>query len=254
MTMTDTPAPPRRCAHPRDVADALAVEEYRRCADAVAALDDASWARPTECTLWNVQEMVAHMIGMALMASSPLQIAKQQRAAKARHEPGTPMIDALTAHQVDLFKDEPPHELVRLMAWVGPKAVKGRRRLARLVGGRNLPDKERVNGVDETWTIGFLAGTILTRDPWMHRIDLARATGRDLVLTDDHDGLIVADVVAEWAARHGRPYRLTLTGPAGGTWSFGTDGEEITMDAVEFCRMLSGRTPGAGLLATEVPF
>jgi len=100
---------------------------------------------------------------------------------------------------------------------------------------------------------------ILTRDPWMHRLDLARATGRTPVLTADHDGVIVADIVAEWARRHGQPYRLELTGPAGGIWSFGTGGEEIVMDATEFCRVISGR-PGPdggqprGLLATQVPF
>jgi hypothetical protein len=100
---------------------------------------------------------------------------------------------------------------------------------------------------------------ILTRDPWMHRLDLARATGQDLVLTADHDGVIVADIVAEWARRHGQPYRLELTGPAGGNWSSGIGGEEIVMDAVDFCRIVAGR-PGSvggkswGLLTTQVPF
>lgn len=95
----------------------------------------------------------------------------------------------------------------------------------------------------------------MTRDPWMHRVDLARATQRELVLTADHDGVIVADVAAEWAARHGRPCALTLHGPAGGAWTFG-DGEpeQIELDAVEFCRILSGRGRGAGLLAVQVPF
>jgi hypothetical protein len=32
----------------------------------------------------------------------------------------------------------------------------------------------------------------LTRDPWMHRLDLARATGHAPVLTADHGGVIVA--------------------------------------------------------------
>jgi len=45
---------------------------------------------------------------------------------------------------------------------------------------------------------------ILTRDPWMHRLDLAPATDMPLHLTADHDGVIVADVVAEWADRHGK--------------------------------------------------
>jgi uncharacterized protein (TIGR03083 family) len=254
MTVTEAEARPRRSAHPADVADTLAVEEYRRCAEAVAALEKAYWALPTDCTLWNVRQLVAHMIGMAMMASSPLQIAKQQRAAKARHVPGRPTVDALTMHQVELFEHEPPAELVRLMAWVGPKAARGRRRITRVAGKRTLPDKQQANEVEETWTIGYLLGTILTRDPWMHRVDLARATSSEMALTREHDGVIVADVVAEWAARHGQPFRLTLTGPAGGTWSSGSNGEEITMDAIEFCRVLSGRATGTGLLETGVPF
>jgi hypothetical protein len=90
----------------------------------------------------------------------------------------------------------------------------------------------------------------------MHRIDLARATGREPTLTPEHDGVIVADIVAEWAERHGQPYRLTLTGPAGGAWSAGdVDGaDRITLDAVEFCRILSGRESADGLLRTHVPF
>jgi hypothetical protein len=74
------------------------------------------------------------------------------------------------------------------------------------------------------------------------------------VLTADHDGVLVADVVAEWAERHGKPYTLTLTGPAGGAWVRGEGGENIVMDAVEFCRALANRSPQPGLLATSVPF
>ena len=101
-------------------------------------------------------------------------------------------------------------------------------------------------------------GHDLHRDTWMHRGDIARATGRELVLTPDHDGRIVADVVAEWARRHGRPFRLVLEGPAGGEFVQGDDGEQLRLDAVEFCRVLSGRgrwrrttrTGGAVLMET----
>lgn len=60
--------------------------------------------------------------------------------------------------------------------------------------------------------------------------------------------------MTEWSGAHGQPYRLTLTGPAGGSWSRGTDGEALELNAVEFCRILSGRAPGTGLLACSVPF
>ncbi|HEY6688149.1 MAG TPA: hypothetical protein VI094_18290 [Propionibacteriaceae bacterium] len=80
--------------------------------------------------------------------------------------------------------------------------------------GRSVPDRhmknrdqEVINGVPETWSLGYVTDVILTRDPWMHRVDLARATDQDPVHTADHDGVIVADVVAEWARRHGQPYR-----------------------------------------------
>ena len=111
----------------------------------------------------------------------------------------------------------------------------------------------------ETWSLGYLIDVILTRDTWMHRLDLARATGQAPTLTADHDGVIVADVVLEWARRHGRPYRVELTGPAGGCWSSGIGGDEIVMDAADFCRVVAGR-PGpagdgpVGLLVTQVPF
>jgi hypothetical protein len=105
-----------------------------------------------------------------------------------------------------------------------------------------------------TRRLDYLTDRIYTRDVWMHRIDIARATDRPPVLTADHDGRLVADVVAEWAGAHQQPFRLALTGPAGGTWSAGAGGEQITLDAVEFCRIVSGRAPGTGLLAHPVPF
>ena len=77
------------------------------------------------------------------------------------------------------------------------------------------------SGAIEKWEIAFLMDTIFTRDTWMHRGDIARATGRELVLTPDHDGRIVADAVADWARRHGQPFRLVLDGPAGGEFMRG---------------------------------
>ncbi|MBG7603750.1 MAG: maleylpyruvate isomerase N-terminal domain-containing protein [Actinobacteria bacterium] len=94
---------------------------------------------------------------------------------------------------------------------------------------------------------------------WMHRVDTARATGRPIELSPNHDGRIVADVVAEWARRHDRPFTLELEGPAGGTFAQDPDSpeaEHITLDAIEFCRILAGRDEAnaTGLMATVVPF
>ena len=101
--------------------------------------------------------------------------------------------------------------------------------------------------------MGYLVDTIATRDAWMHRMDISRAVDRSPELTPDHDGRLVADVVGEWAARHGRPVDLSLEGPADGEFSYGSGGPHLSYDAVEFCRLLSGRG-GRPLFDTEVPF
>jgi uncharacterized protein (TIGR03083 family) len=243
----------------RPIAMRLAQIEYERVADAVDALRPEDWTRPTDCTEWDVRQLIAHIAGQANLFSTPFELARQMRAANARQQPGQAEIDALTAFQVEERQHLGHEELRAELHRVGPRGAKGRRRVPGILRGSRLPGAEVVNGVPETWSLGYLTDVILTRDPWMHRLDLARATSKDLVLTADHDGVIVADVVAEWAHRHGRPYRLELTGPAGGRWSSGAGCEEIVMDAGDFCRTLSGRRgpdvgQSSGLLATQVPF
>jgi hypothetical protein len=71
--------------------------------------------------------------------------------------------------------------------------------------------------------------------------------------TAEHDGRLVADIVAEWAALHGEAFELVLEGPAGGKFQQGTGGERVEMDAFDFVRVLSGRLPGAGVLRHPLP-
>jgi len=161
-------------------------------------------------------------------------------------------IDALTDLQVRRNAELDRQTLIGELRTRAPIQTnwRARRRLMRRIPFKNeMPD-----GTVETWRAGYLFDVILTRDPWMHRIDLTRAADHDMLLTADHDGRIVADVVAEWAERHGQPFRLTLTGPAGGRWSNGSGGAQLELDAVDFCRTVSGRSTGEGLLKVSVPF
>ena len=246
---------PRRAVLDHTLAMRLAATEYRRVADTLAGLAEEDWERPTDCPAWDVRQLGCHLVGMARMAAGPREAGRQQRlAGAAAGREGIEFIDALTALQVHERAGWTPAEVVAGARAVGPRAARGRRLTPYVVRRRTMPVPQLVDGVREDWTLGYLLDTILTRDPWMHRSDIARATGRPMQVTADHDGVIVADVVAEWAGRHGAPYRLTLTGPAGGQWSHGADGESIAMDAVEFCRVVSGRGSGPGLLATHVPF
>jgi len=99
----------------------------------------------------------------------------------------------------------------------------------------------------------YLLDVGFTRDVWAHRIDVSFATGHEMHLTPEHDGRLVADIVAEWASLHGEPFQLVLEGSAGGKFSQGSDGERIDIDAIEFIRILSGRLPGTGVLSHPLP-
>jgi uncharacterized protein (TIGR03083 family) len=239
----------------RDTAMKLAAEEYSRFAHVLAGLAEDDWRAPTSCPGWTVRDIAAHTLGMAELASSLPEMARQLfHARRAARRSGRPQIDELTDLQVRKHQQLSIPDLVAAVGRIGPKAAIGRRRRPALMRARTIVDQGPGGTNPELWTVGFLTDTILTRDPWMHRSDIAQALGRPMEMTPDHDGILVADVVAEWALRHGQPYSLTLTGPAGGRWSSGTTGEAITLDAEQFCRTLSGRAPGSGLMATFVPF
>jgi uncharacterized protein (TIGR03083 family) len=241
----------RRPALPRATAMRLAAAEYQRFLELLRSLDADDWAKPTECAGWDVRAMAAHVLGMVEMAASVREGARQRRLA---HRRGGVYIDALTALQVDERQQMTPAQIMDRFAVRAPKAAKGRRRTPGFIRQRPMPERQEVGDHEEDWTLGYLIDVILTRDPWMHRADIVHATGAPHMLTAGHDGVLVADIVAEWAGRHGEPYELSLTGPAGGTWGRGDSGAQIQMDAVEFCRELSGRGKADGLMSIKVPF
>ena len=228
---------------------AAAEEEYRRLDTLLRSLSAEDWSRQTDCPEWDVRAMVAHLVGAAASNASVRELVRQARAARRVDRVGD-FVDKVNEVQVRERADRTPEQLVADLADVAPRAVRGRRGAPRPLRAVPVPFGPPLG----TRPLGYVLGCIYTRDAWMHRVDISRVTGRDLELTADHDGRIVADVVAEWADRHGAAYRLRLTGPAGGTWERGTGGEELELDAVEMLRVVSGRAPGSGLLATTVPF
>ncbi len=237
-----------------DTAVRLAATEYDRVLAVLERLTPGQWAAPTECPGWDVRAMAGHLLGMMQMVTSVEETARQQLAARQRAQrDGGLRIDALTAVQVEENAGLSTSDLVQAVRLTAPRAAAARAHTPAPVRDRTLPDPQDVGGATELWTVGYLLDVILTRDPFMHRLDIARATGVAVPATAEHEGVIVDDVVRDWARRHGAPYRLELTGPAGGTWSHG-DGEHLTMDAFEFCRALSGRAPAKRLAGTPVPF
>jgi len=249
MTITDVTSIPS--IEHRD-AMALQVTELERALELLRTLDSDQWSTQTNCPDWDVRRMWLHVLGACEAGASMRENMHQMRAGrKRRKDLGVSLEAGLSGVQVAEREDLSPDELIERLERVAPKTVKGRTRTPR-------PMRAMKIGIDapvvEKWTLGYLIDIIYLRDAWMHRVDTARATGADLVLTAEHDGRIIADVVSEWARRHGRPFTLELTGVAGGVFTAGGGDEPIEIDAVEFCSLLAGRGEATGLLATVVPF
>jgi uncharacterized protein (TIGR03083 family) len=233
----------------------LFATELRRSIDVLQALSPQDWAAPTECPDWDVRRMGLHVLGACESGATYRELAHQMLAARRYQRlHGGPQEAALSATQVADRLALTPSQVVERMVAVAPRVVRTRTRMPALLRKVRLP----IDGpVVETWSLGYLVDVIYLRDAWMHRVDVCRAVGRDVVLDHAHDGRVVADVVAEWARRHGQPFSLTLTGPAGGLFHASGTGSPpaLTLDAVEFCRVLAGRAPATrDLLETIVPF
>lgn len=230
----------------------LQAAELERAVAMLRTLDADQWATPTNCPDWDVRQMWLHVLGACEAGASMRENVHQMRAARRRRKDlGVPLEAGLSAVQVAERDGLSPDELLARLEAIAPKTVKGRSRTP----GPMRAVKIAVDApVVEKWKLGYLIDVIYLRDLWMHRVDTTTATGADLVLTPEHDGRIVADVVAEWARRHGQTFVLELTGPAGGVFRSGTGGETSVLDAVEFCCLLAGRGEPTGLLTTVVPF
>ncbi len=228
----------------------LATTEYERFLALLRSLEPADWTRPTECPEWDVRAMVVHVLGTAEAHASLRENTHQMRAARKIDRP---LVDALGEVQIRDRARLEPQDLIERLTTTAPRSVRIRRWTPALL--RAVSITVHMPFGTERWRLGYLMDLIYTRDTWMHRVDITRAVGRaDLHLTPEHDGRILADVVAEWMRRHGQPCTLRLTGVAGGEFVAGSGGPAIELDAVEMMRIASGRAPGDGLLATPVPF
>jgi uncharacterized protein (TIGR03083 family) len=235
----------------RPEARTLAEEEFRRFADLMASLSEDEWALPTDCTGWDVRKMALHVLGSADAQASLRQFLHQLRRGLPlnRQIDSHHWVDGMNELQIRERWSLSNAEVVNQLAAVGPQAVKGRWGTPAPMRYLPIPFGPPIG-----WApLKYLLDVGFTRDVWAHRIDICAATGRTMQASEDHDGRLVADIVAEWATVHGQPFELVLEGPAGGKFSQGTDGERVEIDAFDFIRTLCGRLPGTGVLSHPLP-
>ncbi len=203
------------------------------------ALGDGDWVRPTDCTEWDVRTLISHLVAQCEDSIRLGTLLRRELVGRRRY-PDRTAVDAHMAVGVNAHLAASGPELVERFALLWPRAVRARRRrpgsLRRLTINSGIPGQPR-------WPVAYLLDVIGNRDLWMHRVDLARATGRPLVI-GDQDQQIVAQVIRDLAqAWSAAPVALELTGRAGGCWLLGASDPVavVRADAVAYLRTLSGR-------------
>lgn len=232
-----------------------AVENARLLAQ-LRGLTDQQWTAPTDCTGWTVRDVTVHLIASAQAQANPVEFARQVINGRGLTAEigGSHWVDGLNEAQLRERTDWAPAGLADRWERHSAAALKSRRRMPAPVRALPLLPIGTALDVHIGWQpLSYLFDMGFTRDVWMHRLDIARAAGVPPEMTPEHDGRIVADIVAEWSRRHGQPYTLTLTGPAGGEFHAGLGGVPQAVDVVELVRILSGRAEGPGVLRHKLP-
>jgi uncharacterized protein (TIGR03083 family) len=231
-------------------------------------LDAADWQRPTACTGWTVHDVVAHVIGQ--LESGPRPIRMTRRLLQARRHGRVGVLNRQNSIQVRDRATMPEHQLVDELGHWGGKGVRAARRMPAWLRRRlriSLLFPEEAKLLPEN-SFDYMLGVLTARDTWMHRLDIAAATGRTPTV-DQHDAHVVEQVVRDLADFwSGPPVVLDLSGPAGGRWIIGS-GKPVAAvkdDALTFMRQLSGRptdqaatvegdpTAAAALLSMHIEF
>lgn len=247
----------QRISKRTDAAD-VATAAYDQLFTVLSDLSPADWTAATECPGWDVSDTVGHLIGEAKANASLKENLRQQLwGLRHRREYRGNPLDATNALQIADHAVLSHEQRLDVLKELSTAAIRGRRRLPAPMRWISVPlsaGGSAAEGMPRSVNLGQLVDVVYTRDVWMHTIDILRAIGRVPALNEALTRRIAEDVVSEWAGRHGQPVDLTLTGPGGGRYTAGNGGEILELDVVEFCRIVSGRAPGTGLLATRVLF
>jgi len=223
----------------------MATLELERFLALITSLSPEDWEKPTACPLWNVQQMLAHVTGAAASYARWSEFRRQvsPKVQRPYRVSGLSILDSLNQIQVDDRAHATPAELIDELREMEPKAIATRAKLPALLRAVRLPSSEG------TFPIGYITDLIYTRDMWMHRLDICRATQREMSMTVEHDGritmLVVRDLVRKLVP-HLRKASVVyaLRGIGGGTWQFGSKGPALTsieLDTLDFHLLASGR-------------
>lgn len=243
--VTETPVTNKEDAH------AVVTEELSAFLKLLRGLEPSDWNKPTDCVAWSVRDVVAHVAG-AFEDGARITVFIRHFTRAGKKHPDMNLIDAVNQMQLDERGRHGPSALIEELSVIGPKAISARRGRPQLMRRRTVPSQ---GTLPPGATFGYLFDVIYARDLWMHRIDIVNATGTVLAVTDAETEIVeqvVRDLGEVW---DGPTSTLTLTGHGAGSWQLGAGvpKAELSADAVETCRMLSGRVASPTITSTGDP-
>lgn len=223
-----------------DEAHTLMRTELERFTALVETLGPDDWGEPTACTAWTVRDMLAHQAGGYASGTGYKEMFRQYSATPQK---GQLPEDAINELQLRERTGKSPAELIAELRQVGPVAIQKWAYQFRLIKPIVAP-----HPVGGRLSLRHLMWVIHSRDTWMHRLDICRATNREFQQTGEHDGRIAALVMRDQGILlreklDGQAVVFGLSGVAGGVWKVGP-GEAtatIQMDALDFNIFASGR-------------
>src|SRR5512135_857292 len=155
----------------------------------VETLGPDDWTKPTACTAWTVRDILAHQAGGYASGTGYKEMIHQYlRIPKKVQLPE----DAINETQLAERAGKTPAELIAELRQVGPVAIEKWAYQFELMKWIAIPHQ-----VAGRLSLRHLMWVIHSRDTWMHRLDICRATGRKFKQTAAHDGRIAALVMRD---------------------------------------------------------
>ena len=155
----------------------LAAVEYERYLDLMRSLTPEEWTRRTVCPPWDVRQLSCHVLGFVEGWASLRENAHQMRHGRkiAKAKGYDHWIHGVNELEVEERADVDPATLIARYEKAVPGALKGRHRfpffLRPIKTDFGPPIGKRPMG-------SYLVDVVLTRDTWMHRVDVCRDRAR----------------------------------------------------------------------------
>ncbi|HEX3196666.1 MAG TPA: maleylpyruvate isomerase N-terminal domain-containing protein [Propionibacteriaceae bacterium] len=227
---------------------AITAEENRRLGALLVDIKPDQWSLPTDCTRWDVRAIVVHLIATAEAQASAIEFVPQAVVGSrlTKQIGGIYPVDGLNEAGLRARRHLKPDELPKLWSSVAANSLRARRRMPKPI--RALP---LLRLAPKYWKpLGYLYDIGFTVTCGCTESTSAAPSGAPSTPQPTTMGRIVADIIAEWATTHKDPFTLKLTGPAGGTYSRDPvpTADRLEIDAIDCCRILSGRGTPVGVL------